>query len=172
MLARPHFDNYIRVVVGIVSERANSKLYLLPLGSLHRHELGEAIARIANPAVALYDNDHAAFPLVFDPGVAWPEGSAAVPLGYASADARWRRNNAAKNRRNGRSGIRGTRHDQILRAQTRKQDHDHARTPVPGEMVGPASGGTHASTRNLPRERRRGTSSGWKCVPSLSSPLF
>ena len=50
-------DNYIMVVAGIVSERANSKLYLFSLGSLPRHELGEAIARIANPAVTLYDND-------------------------------------------------------------------------------------------------------------------
>jgi len=32
-------DNYIRVVAGIVSERANSKLHLLPLGNLPRHEL-------------------------------------------------------------------------------------------------------------------------------------
>ena len=55
------FDNYITVVAGIVSERANSKLYLFSLGSLPRHELGEAIARIANPAVALYDHDRAAF---------------------------------------------------------------------------------------------------------------
>jgi phosphohistidine swiveling domain-containing protein len=78
-------DHYLVGVAGIVSERANSKLYLLPLGSLPRHELGEAIARIANPAVALYDPDRAAFPLVFNPGGAWPDGSAAVPLGYASA---------------------------------------------------------------------------------------
>jgi phosphohistidine swiveling domain-containing protein len=78
-------DNYITVVAGSVSERANSKVYILPLGSLPRHELGEAVARIANPAVALYDNDRAMFPLVFDPGITWPEGSAAVPLGYASA---------------------------------------------------------------------------------------
>ena len=77
-------DNYITMVAGIVSERMNSKLYLLPLGSLPRHELGEAIARIANPAVALYDHDRAAFPLVFDPGIAWPAGAAAVPLGHAS----------------------------------------------------------------------------------------
>src|SRR5437667_3889270 len=72
-------------VAGIVSARANSKLHVLPLGNLPRQELGEAIARLANPAVALYDNDRAAFPLVFNPGVAWPDGSAAVPLGYASA---------------------------------------------------------------------------------------
>jgi phosphohistidine swiveling domain-containing protein len=78
-------DSYIKVVSGIVSGRANSKLYLLPLGSLPRHELGDAIARITNPTVALYDSDRAALPLVFDPGVAWPKASAAVPLGYASA---------------------------------------------------------------------------------------
>ena len=77
-------DNYITAVAGIVSERVNSKLYLFPLGSLPRHELGEAIARVANPVVVLYDNDSAGFPLVFNPGVAWPHGSAAVPLGYAS----------------------------------------------------------------------------------------
>jgi phosphohistidine swiveling domain-containing protein len=82
---RAALDNYVTLVAGIVSERANSKLYLLPLGSLPRHELGEAIARIANPAVALYDNDSAVFPLVFNPGPAWPDGSAAVPLGCASA---------------------------------------------------------------------------------------
>ena len=132
-------DNYITLVAGIVSERANSKLYLFPLGRLSRHEFGEAIARIANPAVALYDHDRAAFPLVFDPGVAWPDGPAAVPLGCASADPHWRSNYAAKNRRNGRSGIRGARHDQILRPQTRNQDHDHASTRVPGEVVGRAS---------------------------------
>ncbi|MEO7723752.1 MAG: PEP/pyruvate-binding domain-containing protein, partial [Chthoniobacterales bacterium] len=78
-------DHYLTRVVRIVSERTNSKLFLLPLGSLPRHEFGEAITRMANPAVTLYDNDRAGFPLVFDPGVAWPEGSAAVPLGCASA---------------------------------------------------------------------------------------
>jgi phosphohistidine swiveling domain-containing protein len=76
--------NYLTEIAGIVSERANAKLYVLPLGSLSLHELGQAIARIADPAVALYDNDRAAFPLVFSPGVDWPNGSAAVPLGYAS----------------------------------------------------------------------------------------
>jgi phosphohistidine swiveling domain-containing protein len=79
------FDNYITVIAGIVSERDNPKLYLFSLGSLPHHELGKAIARIANPAVTLYDIDVAPFPLVFDPGVTWPDGSAAVPLGYASA---------------------------------------------------------------------------------------
>ena len=79
------FDSYVTVIDRIVSERDNSRLYLFSLGSLPRHELGEAIARIANPAVTLYDNDAAPFPLVFDPGVTWPDGSAAVPLGYASA---------------------------------------------------------------------------------------
>lgn len=78
-------DHYLTRVAGIVSERANLKLYLFPLGSFPRHELGEAIARMANPAVALYDQDRAGFPLVFDPGAAWPEGAAAVPLGRASA---------------------------------------------------------------------------------------
>ena len=79
------FDNYITVIAGTVSERANSKVYLFSLGSLPPHELGNAIARIANPAVALYDHDRARFPLVFDPGVTLPDGSAAIPLGYASA---------------------------------------------------------------------------------------
>jgi phosphohistidine swiveling domain-containing protein len=78
-------DNYITMVAGIVSERANLRLYLFSLGSLPRHELGKAVARIANPAVALYDNDRVSLPLVFNPGVAWPDGSAAVPLGCASA---------------------------------------------------------------------------------------
>lgn len=78
-------DDYLTRVAGIVSERGNSKLYLLPLGSLPRHELDEAVARMANPAVALYDRDRASFPLVLNPGAAWPEGSAAVPLGCASA---------------------------------------------------------------------------------------
>jgi phosphohistidine swiveling domain-containing protein len=76
------FDNYIKVIAGIISERGNLKVYLLPLGTLPCHELREAIARIANPAIVLYDS--AVFPLVFNPGVAWPDGSAAVPLGYAS----------------------------------------------------------------------------------------
>jgi phosphohistidine swiveling domain-containing protein len=79
-------DNYITIVAGIVSQRPNSKLHLLPLGSLPHHELGEAIARIANPAVVLYESDRAAFPLIFDPGAVWPDGPAAVPLGYASAE--------------------------------------------------------------------------------------
>ena len=78
-------DNYVTMVGGIVSERPICRLYLLSLGSLPRHELSDAIARIANPAVVLYDNNPAAFPLVFDPGVAWPDGSAAIPLGCASA---------------------------------------------------------------------------------------
>ena len=78
-------DDYITMVAGIVSERANSKIHLLPLGSLPRHELGETIVRTANPAVALYDNDRAPFPLVFDPGIAWPDGPAAIPLGCATA---------------------------------------------------------------------------------------
>ena len=79
------FDNYVTMVAGIVSERTNSKLYLFSLGNLPRHELGEATARIANPAVVLYDNDRATFPLVFHPGVTWPKGPAAVPLACASA---------------------------------------------------------------------------------------
>ncbi len=79
------FDSYISTVAGIVAERVTSKLFLLPLGSLPRHKLGEAIARSANPAVALYDHDRAEFPLVFAPGITWPEGAAAVPLGSASA---------------------------------------------------------------------------------------
>ena len=79
------FDNYLTALTGIVSERANSKLYLCSLGSLPWHELREAIAQMANPTVELYDNDHAPFPLLFAPGVVWPKGSAAVPLGFASA---------------------------------------------------------------------------------------
>ena len=78
-------DDYITVVTGIISERGNLTLYLYSLGSLPSDELSEAIARIANPAIALYDNDRAAFPLVFDPGIAWPDGAAAIPLGYACA---------------------------------------------------------------------------------------
>ena len=78
-------DNYITMVARIVSERASSQLYLFSLGSLPCRGLGDAITRMGNPAVALYDNDRAAFPLVFNPGVAWPDGSAAVPLSYASA---------------------------------------------------------------------------------------
>src|SRR5262249_40036341 len=79
------FDNYITVIAETVSERANSKVCLFSLGSLPRNQLGEAIARITNPAVALYDDHRAPFRLIFDPGGNWPEGSAAVPLGYASA---------------------------------------------------------------------------------------
>ena len=79
------FDNYVAMVTSIISEQANSKLYLCSLGNLPRSELRNAIARIANPAVALYDDYHPPFPLVFDPGKICPEGSAAVPLGYASA---------------------------------------------------------------------------------------
>src|SRR5438874_1202997 len=78
-------ENYVTMVAGIVLERPTSKLCLLSLGSLPRRELGQAIARVANPAVTLYDNDRPPFPLVFDPGVTWPNGSAAVPLGCASA---------------------------------------------------------------------------------------
>ncbi len=79
------FDNYVTVIGRIVSERESLKLYLLPLGSLPHDELRAAVARIANPAVALYNRADTAFPLVLDPGAAWPEGSAAVPLGCASA---------------------------------------------------------------------------------------
>jgi phosphohistidine swiveling domain-containing protein len=79
------FDKYITLVAGIILERPISKVYLLSLGSLPRHELSEAVARIANPSVALYDSEQTAFPLVFDPGTAWPNGTAAVPLAHASA---------------------------------------------------------------------------------------
>ncbi len=79
------FDNYVAMVASIITERANSKLYVLPLGSLPGHELGEAIARTGNPAIAHYDNGVAPFPLVFDSEVARPDVPAAVPLGYASA---------------------------------------------------------------------------------------
>jgi len=77
-------ENYVTMVARVVLERATLKVYLLSLGSLPRLELGQAIARIANPAVRLYDTDRPPFPLVFDPGVTWPNGSAAVPLGCAS----------------------------------------------------------------------------------------
>ena len=82
---RTALDNYIMMVAGIVSERPNSELYLLSLGSLPRRELEDVIARVANPTVTLYDHDHAKFPLVFHPGAAWPDEPAAVPLGCASA---------------------------------------------------------------------------------------
>ncbi|PYL71965.1 MAG: hypothetical protein DMF26_17900, partial [Verrucomicrobia bacterium] len=78
-------ENYVTMVAQIVSEQPTSKLHLLSLGSLPRHELAEAIARVANPAVTLYDNNRAPFSLVFDPGITWPDGSAAVPLACASA---------------------------------------------------------------------------------------
>ena len=78
-------ENYVTMVAGFVSERPTSKLYLLSLGNLPRHELGQAIARVANPAVTLYDNTRPPFPLVFDLGVTWPDRSAAVPLGCSSA---------------------------------------------------------------------------------------
>jgi phosphohistidine swiveling domain-containing protein len=84
-LRKAALDNYITEVAGIVSKQANSKLYLLPSGSLPRHELRDAIARVANPVVSLYDHERAAVPLLFDPGAAWPDGAAAVPLGSASA---------------------------------------------------------------------------------------
>jgi phosphohistidine swiveling domain-containing protein len=78
-------ENYVTMVARTVSERPALRLYLLSLGSLPRHELGQAIARVENPAVMLYDNNHGPFPPVFDPGATWPNGSAAVPLGGASA---------------------------------------------------------------------------------------
>jgi phosphohistidine swiveling domain-containing protein len=78
-------ENYVAMVARIISERPTSKLYLLSLGTLARHELSQAIDRVANPAVALYDKNHVPFSLVFDPGETWPKGSAAVPLGCASA---------------------------------------------------------------------------------------
>ncbi len=79
-------DSYFEQVAGIVSERAISKLYVVPLGSLPRHELGQAIMRAANPAVALHDKDGSALSLVFDPGVVWPDGPAGVPLGSANVN--------------------------------------------------------------------------------------
>jgi phosphohistidine swiveling domain-containing protein len=82
---RMAFDNYVAMIASIISEQSKSKLYLCSLGNLSRSELGQAVARIGHPAIALYDNDVTPFPLVFNPGVAWPDESAAVPLGYASA---------------------------------------------------------------------------------------
>jgi phosphohistidine swiveling domain-containing protein len=78
-------ENYVAMLGGIISERGGSKLYLLSLGSLSRHELGQAITRVANPAITLYDNNDPPFPAVFDPGGAWPDGSAAIPLACAGA---------------------------------------------------------------------------------------
>jgi phosphohistidine swiveling domain-containing protein len=78
-------DNYFMSVSGILSERGNSQLYLLSLGSLSHQELGKAIARRATRAIRLYDRDRGPFPLVFDPGVTWPDGPAAIPLGCATA---------------------------------------------------------------------------------------
>ena len=78
------FDNYISLVAGIVAEKTNSKLYIFPLGSLPRLEINAAIARVANPSVASFEPDQAAFPLVFDPKAGWPDGAAAIPLAYAS----------------------------------------------------------------------------------------
>lgn len=78
-------DKYVAGISGIATERPNSRFYLSPLGGLPLHEFSRAIAHIANPAVVLYDKDSSALPLVMDLGKAWPDGPAAVPLGFASA---------------------------------------------------------------------------------------
>jgi phosphohistidine swiveling domain-containing protein len=79
------FDNYIATLNEIVSEASISRLLLLPLGSLSRPELKEAIARAANPGIELCDPDRAPFPLLLDPAVTLPKGPAAIPLGSAAA---------------------------------------------------------------------------------------
>ena len=79
------FNNYVAMVASIISKQANSKLYLCSLGNLPCGELGQAVARIENPAIALYENNNAPFLLAFDSEVTLPDGSAAVPLGFASA---------------------------------------------------------------------------------------
>jgi phosphohistidine swiveling domain-containing protein len=78
-------ENYVATLGQIISERMGSNLYLLSLGSFSCHELGQAISRVANPAVTLYDNNDPPFPVVFDPGGTWPDGSAAIPLACAGA---------------------------------------------------------------------------------------
>ncbi|MEO5754026.1 MAG: PEP/pyruvate-binding domain-containing protein [Chthoniobacterales bacterium] len=77
-------DSYLAEVAELALERAIAKLYILPSGNLPRHELGQAIMRSANRALALYEDDGRALSLVFDPGAAGPNGPAAVPLGSAS----------------------------------------------------------------------------------------
>ena len=79
------FDSYMTAITAILLERGNPQLYLLSLGNLSRQQLGEAIARTGTQAIRLYDHDRAPFRLVFDPGVTWPDGPAAIPLGCATA---------------------------------------------------------------------------------------
>jgi phosphohistidine swiveling domain-containing protein len=76
-------DSYVRLVAEIISERG-AQLQLYSLGNFLRHKLAEAIERVGDAAVAPYDNNHSAIPLVFDPGTTWPEESAAVPLACVS----------------------------------------------------------------------------------------
>jgi phosphohistidine swiveling domain-containing protein len=77
------FDKYITIITEIVSKRNKYKLYLFLLSSLPRYQLGESIARIATRPLPFTTMT----PLLFR----WyssgnlPDGSAAVPLGYASA---------------------------------------------------------------------------------------
>ena len=87
-------ENYVAMLAEMISERPGCKLYLLSLGSLPCDELGQALARLANPTITLFENNRAPFPLLFDPGAAWPNGPAAIPLGCASAI----RNGASKRR--------------------------------------------------------------------------
>jgi phosphohistidine swiveling domain-containing protein len=87
-------ENYVAMLSGIISERQEFKLYLLSLGSLSCDELSRAVARLANPAVRLYENNRPSLPLLFDPGITWPTGPAAIPLGCASTI----RNGASKKR--------------------------------------------------------------------------
>jgi len=77
-------EDYVAMVTTIASKTTGLKVYLFSLGNLFSHEFGEALQRTVDRNVALYDRGYPPFPLVFAPGITFPDGPAAVPFGYAS----------------------------------------------------------------------------------------
>ena len=143
------FDTYITVVAGIISGRATTKLYLLSLGSLPHHELGEAVARIANPTVALYDSERPAFPVVLDPEPLGRREPRLSRLGtrapYALAQqqkksAEWTKRKLRRSTRSNSSA-----HKPVTKIATMPAPELRAKW-----WAGPPEG-TYASTRNLER---------------------
>ncbi len=78
-------DDYLRRLSDAIARRDLARLDLLPLGSLPRDELAEALERSGDRRLCLHADDPEAPPVVLDPGARWPPGRAAVPLGSAAA---------------------------------------------------------------------------------------
>jgi len=76
---------YVRRVAAVAARASLSAVFLLPIGSLSRPELAEAVGRLGDARIRLHrPEDPNAPPIALDPGPRWPSGPAAVPLSAAA----------------------------------------------------------------------------------------